>query len=405
MRITPLEIKSETVAAKLMTSLGVSSQGIRILSPKSVYSAFKIEGIKSWEANIIKQHLLSSGTDAAIERTALVKDIRTGAFVFGSLAQLRNLCSRLKEQPFNLSKISQDLSFYLDNLQKKEFIFKARDKVLRIKTPICCGIINVTEDSFSGDGLLAKANLTGQKIKYLALKQAESMLRAGAKMLDIGAESSRPFSKPIKDNEEKNRIKLVLPAIRKEFGKALLSVDTHKYSVAKVAADRGVDIINDITALSKDPKMVTLVEKYKLGCILMHMKGTPRNMQIKPKYKDVVADEIDFFKKRLDFCIAKGVNQSRILIDPGIGFGKRTQDNVKLINELYKFKVFGVPIFLGLSRKSFISKILNKKKQDCLTGTISAGVISLIKGANILRVHDVRETVQAIKIATKIINN
>ena len=137
----------------------------------------------------------------------------------------------------------------------------------------------------------------------------------------------------------------------------------------------------------------------------MHMKGKPQTMQVSPSYKDVTAEIIDFFKERLKFCYKKGIKKSQILIDPGIGFGKRIEDNVKIINELYKFKILGLPIFLGLSRKSFIGKILNADTKDRLVGTIAASMISLTNGANILRVHDVRETAQAIKVALKITNN
>lgn len=405
MRITPLEIKDEENARKLMASLGVSKEGLNILSPKSVYLAFKIEGIKSWEANVIKQHLLSLGTDAAMERAALVKNITTQALIFGSVSQLRKLCQKLEGQPFKLKEISENISFYLDSLQKKEFIFSARGKVLKIKEPLVCGIINVTPDSFSGDGLLSQKRYTIYDIRYRALKRAEAMVKAGAKMIDVGGQSSRPFSKPVKEEEELRRVIPAIKAIRKKFKKIMISVDTYKYKVAKEAVEAGVDIINDITALRASPKIASLVKKYRLGCVLMHMKGTPQTMQINPKYKDVVEEEIDFFKERLKFCQEKGIAKDQIVIDPGIGFGKRLEDNIRIIKELYKFKIFGLPIFLGLSRKSFIGKILNVEVEERLIGTIAASMVSLIKGANILRVHDVEETLSAIKIASKIINN
>jgi dihydropteroate synthase len=398
MRITPIEVKNEKQAKKLMASLGVSKEGLKILCPKSLHSAFKIEGIRSWEANIIKQHLLSLGTDAAIQREALVKDIKTAVFIFGNLSQLRKLCFKLKNQPFNLEEISESISSYLDTCSKKEFIFRARDKILKINKPVVCGIINLTDDSFSGDGLLGCS-------QAVVLKKVEEMVKAGAKMIDVGAESSRPFSKPIRKEAEIKRLVPIIRTIRKKFKKILISTDTYKYSVAKAAFLAGADIINDITALRGDLRMASLVKKHKLGCILMHMKGKPQNMQINPKYKDVVAEEIDFFKQRLEFIKEKGIKQDQVLIDPGIGFGKRLQDNVKIIDGLYKFKILGRPIFLGLSRKSFVGDILKAKVQDRLVGTISASVVSLAKGVNILRVHDVKETVQAIKVASKILEN
>ena len=405
MRITPLNLENKEEARKIMSSVGVSAEGLRILSPKTIHAAFKIEGIKSWEANIIKQQLLSLGSDAALERKALIKNIKTSILIFGNLSQLKKLSEKLKDQPFTLKEVSQSISAYLDSLGQKEFIFEARGKVLKIKKPIICGIINVTEDSFSGDGLMDKGQNSKLKVQKLALEKAEEMVKAGARIIDVGGESTRPFSSPIKAGDEIKKVVLVLKVLRKEFKKVFLSVDTYKYPVAKAAVSEGVDIINDITALGNSPQMESLIRRYKLGCILMHMKGKPQTMQVSPSYKDVTAEIIDFFKERLKFCYKKGIKKSQILIDPGIGFGKRIEDNVKIINELYKFKILGLPIFLGLSRKSFIGKILNAGTKDCLVGTIAASMISLTNGANVLRVHDVRETAQAIKVASKITNN
>lgn len=405
MRITPLDIKNEEEAREIMSSVGVSPEGIKILSPKSVYASFKIDGIKSWEANIIKQQLLSLGSDAAIARKVLVKNIKTSIFIFGNLSQLKKLSEKLRLQPFTLKEVSQSIAVYLDNLGKRELVFRARRKVLKIRKPIICGIINVTEDSFSGDGLLSKAQGSKLKVQSLALKKVEEMVKAGAKIIDVGGESTRPFSSPVKVGDEIKRVIPVLKALRKEFKKVFLSVDTYKYLVAKAAIEEGVDIINDITALRSSPQIASLIRRYKLGCILMHMKGTPQTMQVNPRYKDVTAEIIDFFKERLKFCNSRGINKSQILLDPGIGFGKRLEDNARIINELYKFRILGQPIFLGLSRKSFIGKILKVGLDQRLAGTIAASMISLARGANILRVHDVREITQAIKVASKIINN
>ncbi|MCK5393229.1 MAG: dihydropteroate synthase [Candidatus Omnitrophica bacterium] len=274
-----------------------------------------------------------------------------------------------------------------------------------MKDPIICGIINVTYDSFSGDGLIQRGQNTEDKVKYLALKKCENMIKQGVKIIDLGGESSRPFSTPIKGVEEAKNVIPILKAIRNEFKKVFISIDTYKYLVAKKAVDEGVDIINDITAFRGDKRMLNLVKKNDLGCVLMHMKGIPHTMQEKVIYKDTVAEIIEFFNERLNFCFKKGIKKEHVLIDPGIGFGKRQEDNLRIMKELYKLKVFGLPIFLGVSRKSFIGNILNNKVEDRLIGTMAANVISLIKGANILRVHDVKETMQVIKISSAIMNN
>jgi len=403
MRITPLNIENEKSAKILLSSISVSREGVGILSPKCVRSAFKIEGIKSWEANIIKQHLLSLGSDSAIERNALVKNVKTDTIIFGSAAQLRKLCDKLKNQPFNLKEISQKLSLCLDNLSKQEFILRARDKTIKIKKPVLCGIINLTDDSFSGDGMLKKAS--GGRLSGMVLQKIEEMIEAGAEMIDLGAESTRPYSRPINEKEEISRIAPVLSAARKKFKNILISVDTYKLNVAKMAVWEGADIINDITALRKSPGIVKLIKKHKLGVILMHMKETPMTMQINPKYAKVTEEIADFFKERLSLLDKEKINPQQIMIDPGIGFGKTTQDNLKIINELYKLKTFGLPIFIGLSRKSFIGKITGKKAEQRLFGTIASGIIAALRGANILRVHDVRENKEALSVVEGIIKN
>jgi len=402
--ITPINASDERSIKKLMFSLGVSRQGANILLPKSMHLVFRVEGIRSWEANIIKQHLLSLGSDAAIERNALLKDIKTDILIFGNLSQLSKLCEKLKPQPFNLKKISEKLSFYVRNIKKRRFTIKARDKTINIKKPIICGIINVTLDSFSGDGLLKDSNFPKSFAK-LALKKTAYMVKNGAKIIDIGGESSRPFSHPISEQEEIKRVIPVLRVLRKEFKKTIFSIDTYKYQVLKHAIDEGVDIVNDITALRAQPKIAGLIKKNKLGCVLMHMKGTPVNMQVNPKYDDIIKEELNFFEERLNFCNKKGIIPEQVLIDPGIGFGKRLEDNIKIINELHKFKVFGLPIFLGLSRKSFIGKILNVGVNQRLCGTIASCSVALQKGASVLRVHDVREIQQALKVTSKIMES
>ena len=405
MRITPLLIQNEAQARRKMASLGVSGEGARILAAKSVPLAFEIEGIGSWEANIIKQQLLSLGSDAALRRDVLVKKVKTSVFIFGSISQIRKFCEKLKYQPFQLPEISRLITTQLNNIFKDTFTLCARDKRLPIKRSIICGIINLTPDSFSGDGLVGKEKHVKSRLEDLALIQAQAMVKAGAKMLDLGGESSRPFSQPVKSQTEIKRVIPVLKAIRKKFPKTVISVDTYKYPTVKAAIDAGADVINDIMALRTDLRSGALVAKYKLGCVLMHMRGNPQTMQVKPRYHDAPKDIIDFFSERIKFAQAQGIKPEQILLDPGIGFGKRYEDNLKIINELDKFKIFGLPIFLGLSRKSFIGKALGGKTSDRLIGTLAASAIALVKGAKILRVHDVGATQQAIKVVDEIMNN
>ncbi|MBN3039965.1 MAG: dihydropteroate synthase [Candidatus Omnitrophica bacterium] len=400
--IMPFEVNNEVQARSLMESLGVSSQGIKIMAPKSIYSVFRIEGIKSWEANIIKQHLLSLGADAAIERSALVKDIETGVLVFGSRDQLKRLCQKLKNQPFKLKQVSEGLLSCLDNLDKKVYNLTCRDKSLFIRKPVICGIVNITEDSFSRDGLLNISNRSQSKLNQAVYAKASEMIKYGAQIIDIGGESSRPFSRPLPVKEEMRRVIPAVKFLRKKYKKTIISVDTYKYPIARAAADAGADMINDITALRHSPKIAQIIKSYNLGCVLMHMKGTPSTMQISPKYNDLMSELSDFFKQRLQYCRQQSIALEQICLDPGIGFGKKSEDNYAIINHLYKLKAFGLPIFIGISRKSFIGNLLKLEVNERLVPTIAATVISLTRGANILRVHDVKETAQAVKVAQAI---
>ncbi len=401
MQITPVKVENQKEAKKIIVSLGATREGAKILSSKAVFRVFKIEGIKSWEANIVKQHLLSLGSDAAIERDALVKDIETGILLFGSTSQLRKLSVKLRNQTKRLSLVSEKLSEILLNLERKQYEHRARDKVLKIKEPVICGIVNITEDSFSGDGLLKGGNLSCPNLKELVLGKVSQMLRAGAKIIDIGAESTRPFSQKISPKEELKRISPILRAVRKAFPRIVISVDTYKPQVAKVVVEEGADIINDITALAS-PKIVSLVKRFNLGCVLMHMKGNPQNMQINPSYDCASEEVFSFFRERLDYCQKKGISKQQIFIDPGIGFGKLKRHNAEIINNLYQFKAFGVPLFIGISRKSFLGEIIKKEPEKRLGATIAANMLALARGADVLRVHDVEEAKETVKVFSEV---
>ncbi|MDD5195190.1 MAG: dihydropteroate synthase [Candidatus Omnitrophica bacterium] len=399
MRIVPFKIEDKDEAKRLMFSLGVSNEGINILSSKVIPAAFLIQNIRSWEANIIKQHLLSLGSDCALDRRALVKNITTSAFVFGSASQLEKLCDKLKNQPFGLKEVSRQLKACLDNIFKKEFVFRCRKTELKINKPLICGIINITPDSFSGDGLIGKWQIANGRLQDVVLRKVREMLKYGARIIDLGGESTRPFSKPIKEDEEIRRVIPALKALRKEFKGLLISVDTYKYNVAKAAIDEGADIINDITALRNSPAIASLLKKHTIGCVLMHTKGMPSVMQKAPRYKNATAEIMDFFEARLAFCQDEGIKKEQVFIDPGIGFGKRISDNLEILKGLYKFRKFGVPIFIGVSRKSFIGTILNEPDtSERLAGSIAASLTVVKNGASIIRAHDVKEVSQALKI-------
>lgn len=397
-RVHPLEGEREKIK-EYMKRIGVDKEGIKIMLPKADFKIFKIDELNSYAANILKQEALALGAEVAIKREALIRRTKTDALIFATAAQLEKLVEKLNKQPFGLKEVSLELKKFLKERKK---VLLLRGKILNLSQPCICGIINLTFDSFSQDGILMQAQKEGKRSEELALKKAEKMVKEGAKILDLGAESSRPFSKPINEDEELKRLIPSLKAIRKEFKDIFISVDTYKYKVAKEAVEEGADIINDITALRKSPQIVSLIKKYNLGCVLMHMKGTPQTMQINPVYKDVIKEISKFLEERVNFCLKEGIKREQLMIDPGIGFGKRVEDNLKIINHLEEFKFLDLPIFLGVSRKSFIGKVLKVNIEERLIGTLATIVIAILKGANVLRVHDVKEARQTLKIVEAI---
>lgn len=257
------------------------------------------------------------------------------------------------------------------------------------------GVINVTPDSFSDGGSYLD--------KDKAVERGLKLVSEGSDIIDIGGESSRPGSDPTSKEEEMRRVIPVISELRKRID-MLISVDTTKSEVAKAALDSGADIINDISSFRFDPRMMTLAAQKEVPVILMHMKGTPKTMQINPHYQDLLREVKEFLKERLEEVQAQSIKKEKIIIDPGIGFGKSLKDNLILINNLHFLEEFNRPILVGISRKSFIGKILNLPPQERLEGTIASAILSLIHGAHILRVHDVEAVKKAILVAEAIIS-
>lgn len=256
------------------------------------------------------------------------------------------------------------------------------------------GILNVTPDSFSDGGLYLDKNK--------AVKRGLELAEEGADIIDIGGESTRPGSNSISTEEELKRIIPVLSDLREKTD-TLISVDTTKSEVARAALDHGADIINDISALRFDPQMPPLAVNRDVPVVLMHMKGTPKTMQANPSYEDLLAEVKSFFKERLETAKTLGIKREKIIIDPGIGFGKGHNDNLLLIKNLRALEEFERPIMIGISRKSFIGKILNLPVLERIDGTIASAVISIIHGAHILRVHDVAPIKRAVLVAEAIL--
>ena len=249
------------------------------------------------------------------------------------------------------------------------------------------GILNITPDSFYDGG--SYLNIIDQ------LKQVEKMISEGAVIIDIGANSTRPGADSVSEKEELARLLPSLIAINGHFSEIVISVDTYRTTIAKAAIEHGATIINDIYGGRYDGEMFELIAHHNIPYILMHMQGTPDTMQINPHYKDVVKEIHEFFKSRIDL-IPSGYNQ--LILDPGFGFGKTVENNFLLLKHFESFCSFKRPLLAGLSRKSMINRTLQIKPQKALNGTTVLNTIALMKGANILRVHDVKEAVEAISL-------
>jgi len=269
---------------------------------------------------------------------------------------------------------------------------RVRGKIIDLTTPKVMGILNVTPDSFYDGGLYNRESEL--------IKQAEKMIHDGADFIDIGGYSSRPGAQDISPEEEWRRVKPAIQSIKKEFPSALLSIDTFRSQIANRAINEGCDIVNDISAGQLDADMFSTVASLQVPYVIMHMRGTPQTMKQLVNYENLLADIIDYFHR-----IIYQVNQAGIkdvIIDPGFGFAKTSDQNYELLNKLEQLHVLGKPLLAGLSRKSMIWKTLNTNPEFALNGTISLNTVAILKGATILRVHDVKEAKETIKLMEKL---
>jgi dihydropteroate synthase len=280
---------------------------------------------------------------------------------------------------------------FKDTFFSKKYTLNCRGKLINLSTPLVMGILNITPDSFYDGGKYT----TEKQI----LKKTGQMIREGASIIDVGAYSSRPGAEEISVDEEIGRLTPALGAIRKKYRDIIISVDTFRSSVAEMAVkEYDVDIINDISAGDADKDMFSMIASLSVPYIMMHMKGTPMDMQVNPVYDDVVEEILLYFSEKVQKAKLAGICD--IIIDPGFGFGKTLDHNYRILSRLDDFKILELPVLAGFSRKSMIYKALDITSREALNGTSVLNTIALMKGADILRVHDVREAVQTIKLCS-----
>jgi dihydropteroate synthase len=313
--------------------------------------------------------------------------------VSGTRALPTTLCDDAQHHP-ELRPLAAVLQQALQHGQNAPTHLHLRDTVLDLRQrTLVMGILNVTPDSFSDGGLYLQPEQ--------AIKHAEEMLSQGADIIDVGGASSRPGATPVSAAVESERVIPVVRELVRRFD-AHLSVDTYRASVAKAAVDAGAVMINDISALRIDPAMAPLLAAGEAAVVLMHMQGTPQTMQRSPTYHHVIDDIYGFLAERVEYAMQSGIARQRIVCDPGFGFGKTLQHNVELLHGLQHFQALGQPIMVGTSRKSFLGRLLQRDVWDRLEGTIASVLYAMLRGAAIVRVHDVGPVVQAVRLVNAV---
>ena len=378
---------------------GCAPERLEVIAARAVFRALRLEGIDFRTAIILKEEMLSAGGDAALP-AGLPEDAaaKVDALLFGTLEDYRRFLGALSSYE-NMRSLGSKIKKALMNVEGSKPpppLVCGRGKLEFGEKTYIMGILNITPDSFYDGG--KNFNLGA------ALREAEAMINAGVDIIDIGGESTRPSAETVSLDEELRRVIPVIENIRRKNQKVLISIDTCKSAVAEKALDSGADIVNDISALRFDNKMASLIAGRKVPVCLMHMQGTPRDMQRDPHYeRDVCFEIIDFLAERVEYAASEGIPEGNIVIDPGIGFGKTVEHNLIILNWLNEFRVLGRPILIGSSRKSFIGKVLDLEPTERLEGSLSSAVVAAARGADIVRVHDYAETIRGLRLADAII--
>lgn len=393
--VRELRIEEDSIE-KILEALNVHPVGILLMKDKMILRLVQVDEIDNRGANILKQEMLSLGGDCALPHDAY--DLISGkskCIIIGNLSQYKKLIPKLKLQPFGLKDLANKLEKIL--FPNKVTKTKIGNRIFEWgKNTYIMGIVNLTPDSFSGDGIY------GDRFIDNALNYATLLVEWGADIIDIGGESTRPNSEDVSVKEERRRVIPVLKRMVKELD-VPISVDTSKPEIAEEALHIGASIINDVWGLRRSEKMGELVKKYNVPVVIMHSidgkGGKPPNNY----YKDLVLDILEFFYERVNYALSLGIKRENIILDPGIGFGKGLKENIEIIKNINVFKSLGYPVLIGVSRKSFIGEILDLPTIERVEGTISSVCASIERGVDIVRVHDVKEIKRAVKVYDKII--
>ena len=389
-----LKVNKEMLA-DAMESIGVHKASLPIFANKNQILPLKLLQVRTPAANIIKQEMLAAGGDAAVPTGCVLnKDKYSDVLLLGTRKHYNLLLKKLELMPyFGMDKVKAELEAVL-NEEKLQTVL-ANGRVLNYDKVLIMGILNITPDSFYENSRTA--------IEEVVAK-AGQMLADGADILDIGGESARPGSEAVAAEEEQARVLPVIEALRTAYPDAVLSIETYRASTAKLAVEAGADIINDISAMEADAEMIDVVCETKAPIILMHMRGTPKDMQTQCEYKNVVEEVAVYLAERANLLRERGVGADKIILDPGIGFAKNAEQNLKLMRDLHALTSFGYPVLLAASRKGTIGKVLgDMPAEERLEGTIATSCQAVYAGANMVRVHDVKENLRAVRMLEAIL--
>ena len=394
---TPARIRAE------MQKIGASRAGIEIMTPKASFRVVKLEGLNFAAASIIKQEMLARGGEVVTSRAIYsTKEPESDVLVLGTLRHYGELITKLRMQPLQslvsiASELEQALASHSGEGLKpihiggRFFNWGERTYVM--------GVVNVTPDSFSGDGL-------GDDVEK-AVAQADRMIGEGADLIDVGGESTRPGSEPVGVEEELRRVLPVVETLAKHT-EVPISIDTYKADVAREALESGASLVNDVWGLRMDGHLGEVAARHQVPLVLMHNRSRPKDaLQTERlggryrgvEYKNLMGDIIRELRESIEVALEAGVERDRIIVDPGIGFGKTVEQNLEILANLSELRVLGRPILLGPSRKSFVGYTLDLPPEERVEGTASAVAIGIANSADIVRVHDVKEMARVARMA------
>ncbi len=395
-RVRLLHFGKPDEAIQEMQRIGVDPIGIESMREKIFHLNLKIEGIDCRLANVLKQEMVLLGGDVAMDKRIIDCSIAASDLILmGTQNQIKALIDRLEDRFNGFQGVAVRIRECLKNLESPPHTIRCKKTVFHLdERTHLMGILNVTPDSFS-DGEMFFA-------PDRAISHGIELASQGADIIDIGGESTRPGAKPLPRDEELRRVIPVIEGLAAKVD-VPISIDTYKSFIAEKAIEAGAEMINDISGLHFDPKMADVAARYEVPIVLMHTKGTPEVMQLDVHYDCLLTEIMEYLEESIEVAEGAGVDAKQIIIDPGIGFGKSAEDNLRIIYHLAELKSLGKPIMLGTSRKSFIGKILNAEVDQRVEGTLASISAAIMNGANILRVHDVGPARKAAQIVDAIL--